>query len=160
MQLSNEHGYIYNGRTDGHMSRLPASNSDLETSRQDKTCVNYQAQDKWNYYCDRTILKASEDYRILILWFQASYDFFLNSGVLPYRISWHCWLQGKRTEIQILWILLAANAARKIWDSRRPTKKWLNFCVLSYRKSRDTNLLCFLWYYYPKTYQFVMWLLT
>ena len=73
MRLSNEHGYFYNGRT--YIS-IPTSNGDLETStsRQDKTCVDYQGQDKWTYYCDRTILQASEDYLILVLWFQTSYE--------------------------------------------------------------------------------------
>ena len=36
--------------------------------------MSSQGQDKWTYYCDRTILKTSEDDPILVMWFQASYE--------------------------------------------------------------------------------------
>ena len=62
--------------TDGRTFRQPTLDGDLEssTSRQNKIYVNYQGQDEWTYYCDRTILMASEDYPILVLWLQMSYE--------------------------------------------------------------------------------------
>ena len=61
-------------------------------------------------------------------------------------------MQGKRTEIQILCILLAANTARKELGFQTFNEKMSELLFVAIQEIKRYKLLYFLWYYYPKNY--------